>query len=202
MRTAIGAPASALFLGDRSTETAVRTGNLSRYRILAFATHGLTAGELRGLEQPGLVFTPPQSPSDWDNFYLTAAEVAAMRRDADWVILSACNNAAGDGSEGAPGLSGLARSFFHAGARALLVSHWPVDDEIAARLSVGTIMTGRGEPAARRARRCSGRCGRRGRIDRGMGRRVVWRIRLLGRRLAWWGMGRGELAEGFASRRA
>ncbi len=45
---------------------------------------------------------------------------------ADWVILSACNTAAPDGTPGAEALSGLAKAFFYAGSRALLVSHWPV----------------------------------------------------------------------------
>ena len=40
---------------------------------------------------------------------------------------------------GAEGLSGLARAFFYAGARSLLVSHWPVRDDVAARLTVGLV---------------------------------------------------------------
>lgn len=51
------------------------------------------------------------------------------------VILSACNTASGDGKPGAEGLSGLAKSFFYAGSRALLVSHWPVADKAAVRLT-------------------------------------------------------------------
>ena len=39
------------------------------------------------------------------------SEIAALRMNADWVILSACNTAAGDGSQGASGLSGLTRVF-------------------------------------------------------------------------------------------
>jgi CHAT domain len=54
---------------------------------------------------------------------LTASEVAQLKLNADWVVLSACNTAAGD-KPGAEALSGLARAFFYAGARALLVSHW------------------------------------------------------------------------------
>jgi CHAT domain-containing protein len=52
-------------------------------------------------------------------------------------VLSACNTAAGD-KPGAEALSGLARAFFYAGARALLVSHWPVGSEAAARLTTAT----------------------------------------------------------------
>src|SRR5262249_40876394 len=71
----------------------------------------------------------------------SASEVAALKLDADWVILSACNTAAG-GAQGAEALSGLARAFIYAGARALLVSHWSVDSQSTVKLitsAVGTI---------------------------------------------------------------
>ena len=63
--------------------------------------------------------------------------------NADWVILSACNTATGDGAE-AHGLGGLARAFFYAGARNLLASHWPVSDAVAPILTVRTIELERG----------------------------------------------------------
>ena len=56
-----------------------------------------------------------------------------MILNADWVVLSACNTAA-EGKPGAEALSGLARAFFYAGARSLIVSHWPVSDEATATL--------------------------------------------------------------------
>jgi len=43
---------------------------------------------------------------------------------ACWVVLSACNTAGGEASN-SEAFSGLARAFFYAGTRALLVSHWP-----------------------------------------------------------------------------
>ncbi len=135
MRDALRAPAQSLHLGGEATETAIRAMDLSGARIIALATHGVLAGELQTAE-PGLIFTPPEQASPDDDGLLTSSEIATLRLDADWVILSACNTAAGDGSDGAPGLSGLARSFFYAGARALLASHWPVRDDVAARLTV------------------------------------------------------------------
>jgi CHAT domain-containing protein len=39
---------------------------------------------------------------------------------------------------GAEALSGLARAFFYAGSRALLVSHWAVDSTAATRLTTTT----------------------------------------------------------------
>ena len=80
-----------------------------------------------------------------------ASEISRLKLDADWVILSACNTAADDGTEGAPGLSGLARAFFYAGARNLLVSHWPVRDDVASRLTVETIKLQRITPGLSRA---------------------------------------------------
>jgi CHAT domain-containing protein len=61
-------------------------------------------------------------PAPRDDGYLSASEIAALKPDADWVILSACNTAAA-GAAGAEALSGLARAFFSPQARALLVSH-------------------------------------------------------------------------------
>jgi CHAT domain-containing protein len=66
------------------------------------------------------------------------------------VVLSACNTAAGD-KPGAEALSGLARAFFYAGARALLVSHWRVDSEAATRLTTGTFEVLDKEPSIGRA---------------------------------------------------
>jgi CHAT domain-containing protein len=91
--------------------------------------------------------TPPDVPKDDnDDGLLTASEVARLRLDADWVILSACNTAAGD-TIGSEALSGMARAFFYAGARSLLVSHWPVYSDAAAQLLDRTFAKLRTEPA-------------------------------------------------------
>ena len=79
----------------------------------------------------------PEKPNDFDDGLLTASEIAQLKLDADWVVLSACNTAAED-KPGAEALSGLARAFFYSGARSLIVSHWNVDDEAAAKLMIGT----------------------------------------------------------------
>ena len=120
---------ASLHLGESATETRVKSLDLSRSRNLAFATHGLMAGELKGFAEPALVLTPPEEGSELDDGLLTASEIAQLKLNADWVILSACNTAAADGTPGAEGLSGLAKAFFYAGARSLLVSHWAVSSE-------------------------------------------------------------------------
>ena len=133
--TALKAPATGIRLGAAATERAVKEADLARYRNLAFATHGLMAGEFKGLAEPALVLTPPQTASALDDGLLTASEISQLRLDADWVVLSACNTAAPDGTPGAEGLSGLARAFFYAGARSLLVSHWSVASEATVALT-------------------------------------------------------------------
>ena len=132
---ALGAGDDSLFLRERATERGLKSADLSDYRVLAFATHGLVAGQLSGVAEPALVLTPPEEGTEEDDGLLTASEVALLKLDADWVILSACNTAAPDGSPGAEGLSGLARAFFYAGSRALLVSHWPVFSDPAVKLT-------------------------------------------------------------------
>ena len=88
---------------------------LGDYRVVYFATHGLVAGDVKGLAEPSLALTTPKQPSDVDDGLLTASEVAQLKLNADWIVLSACNTAAGD-KPGAEAFSGLARAFFYAGA--------------------------------------------------------------------------------------
>ena len=131
-----------IYLGARATEHVVKrlseTGELAKYRIVHFATPCALAGEVGGIAEPGLIMTPPDTPSREDDGYLTASEIAALKLDADWVILSACNTAAG-GAPSAEALSGLARAFIYAQARALLVSHWNVNSETTIKLITGAI---------------------------------------------------------------
>jgi CHAT domain-containing protein/Flp pilus assembly protein TadD len=134
----LGAPLTDLYLGAQATETALKQATLTNYRIIYFATHGLVAGDVKGLAEPALVLTIPRVPTEFDDGLLTASTIATeLKLNADWVVLSACNTMAGD-KPGAEALSGLARAFFYAGARALLVSHWAVDSKAAARLTIAT----------------------------------------------------------------
>ncbi len=129
----LGAGASKAILKDIN-----RTGKLSEYRMIHFATHAAKAGELAPGTEPGLILTP-RGQADSDDGYLTASEIAELRLDADWVILSACNTAS-SGGDGAT-LSGLAQAFLFAGARALLVSHWYVDSEATVQLITSVFET-------------------------------------------------------------
>jgi len=142
---AIGAalqPATTLLLlGDDATETRVKTEDLSRFGVIAFATHGLVGGDA-SVPEAALVLTPPVSGTSLDDGLLTASEISALRLNADWVVLSDCDSA-GAGNGAAPTYSGLARAFFQAGSRSLLVSMWPIRDDFAARLTVATLAASR-----------------------------------------------------------
>ncbi|MCP4933402.1 MAG: CHAT domain-containing protein [bacterium] len=72
--------------------------------------------------------SPPATPNDKDDGFLAVSDITGLKLDADLVVLSACNTAGG-ANEGAEALSGMARAFFYAGARSLLVLHWYVDSK-------------------------------------------------------------------------
>lgn len=146
----LGAPPDAINLREAASETKAKTAPLNQYRIIHFATHGLVAGDLSGLAEPALVLTPPAVPTEADDGLLTSSEIAALKLNADWVVLSACNTAAG-AAQGAEALSGLARAFFYAGARALLVSHWSVYSDAAVELTTRTFATLAATPKIGRA---------------------------------------------------
>ena len=122
----VGADSSDIFLHKQASVKQVTSMDLSDRKVIMFSTHGLVPGELNGLTQPALAMSSPEVTGDQDDGLLTMDKVIALRLDADWVVLSACNTAAGEGS-GSEAVSGLGRAFFFAGARAILVSNWPVD---------------------------------------------------------------------------
>lgn len=113
----VGASEADIHLGRDTSETTLKRAALAQYGIIYFATHGLVAGDIKGLGEPSLALSIPDQPTELDDGLLTASEVAQLKLNADWVVLSACNTIAGD-KPGAEALSGLARSFFYAGARA------------------------------------------------------------------------------------
>ncbi len=151
MAIALGADDSSIWLQERATETRVKQLDLSRYRTIAFATHGVMAGELKGAGESGLILSPPEHGTVEDDGYLAASEIARLKLNADWIVLSACNTAATDGTPGAEGLSGLGKAFFYAGARSLLVSNWPVASSATVLLTTSMMSQYRAHPEAGKA---------------------------------------------------
>jgi CHAT domain-containing protein len=73
-----------------------------------------------------LALSAPEVAGVGGDGLLTMEEILPLKLDADWVLLSACNTAAGAGA-GAEAASGLGRAFFYAGSRSLLATNWAVD---------------------------------------------------------------------------
>ena len=142
-----------VFLGAAANESAVRQATLFDRRVIAFSTHGLVPGELSGLDSPALALSAPElatqhSPSD--NGFLSLEEILPLKLNAEWVVLSACNTASGQGA-GAEAFSGLGRAFFYAGARSILVSHWPVESLATEKLITTTLQNYAAQQTAGRA---------------------------------------------------
>jgi CHAT domain-containing protein len=88
----------------------------------------------RRCAEPALALSISERATEYDDGLLTASGAAQLTLNADWVVLSACNTASGNGA-GAEAVSGLGRAFFYAGTRALLVSNWPVETTSARMLT-------------------------------------------------------------------
>jgi molybdenum ABC transporter molybdate-binding protein len=143
-------PSKVLHLGIEANEQLVKTTDLSKYRIIVFATHGLVPGDLDGLTQPALALTAPAVAHVPGDGLLTMEEILGLKLNADWVVLSACNtgSAAGAGAEAA---SGLGRAFFYAGTRAILVTNWSVHSASARELVADLFRRQSADPQISRA---------------------------------------------------
>ncbi len=133
-RLLLGAQTSEELLGAAFTASSVLGRDLRDYRVLQFSTHALLPSEIACQTEPAIVTSVPGGASDAIGALLSASKIANLNLDADLVILSACNSGGPGGVVAGESLSGLARSFFYAGARALMVTHWAVNDQTAAYL--------------------------------------------------------------------
>ncbi len=145
-------PEQDVVLGSNATRESVlkssTSGQLARKQVVVFATHGLLAGDLPNLNQPALAMASTANPAD--SPLLTLEDVLSLKLNADWVVLSACNTAGADGRAG-EALTGLARGFFFAGSRSLLVTHWSVESESATLLTTNTFAAYKKDAGIRRA---------------------------------------------------
>ena len=141
-----------VFLQRRASEAVVKATDLSPYRVLMFATHGLTSGEMPGIYQPALALSNPAltGEGDGEDGLLTMEEILGLRLNAEWVVLSACNSGAAGGQSN-ESVSGLGRAFFYAGAQSLLVTNWSVETESARLLTTEAFRRQAAEPGLSRA---------------------------------------------------
>jgi CHAT domain-containing protein len=140
-------PTSDQLLGTEFTAEAVLHAKLKDVRILHFATHALLSTDLKCQTEPALVTSAPARAPSAEAALLTSSQVTQLDLDADAVILSACNTGGSAGGAAGESLSGLARSFFYAGARSMLVTHWAVNDQVTAYLVALAIAKAQADPS-------------------------------------------------------
>ncbi len=137
-----GATAEQYIVGSAFTDDGVKgRTDLSDYKVLYFATHGLLPQPSACLPEPALMTSLGGGDSDG---LLDSSEILDLKLDADLVVLSACDTGGSGGDAtttgmqgGGEALGGLTRAVIYAGGRSLIVSHWSVDSVATVRLMTG-----------------------------------------------------------------
>jgi CHAT domain-containing protein len=124
LRAAAGARSFSALNFKASRATAM-SADLSKYRIIHFATHGLM--DLEHPELSGMVLSMVDEKGRSVNGYLRLHEIYSLNLPAELVVLSACETGVGKQVKG-EGLIALTRGFMYAGARSVVASLWKVDD--------------------------------------------------------------------------
>ncbi|HEU4386782.1 MAG TPA: CHAT domain-containing protein, partial [Blastocatellia bacterium] len=115
---------------DANKKTAT-SPELSKYRIVHFATHALLNN--RHPQLSGLVLSLVNQRGEPQDGFLRLHEIYNMSLSADMVVLSGCQTALGKDIKG-EGIVGLTRGFMYAGATRVMASLWKVDDDATAEL--------------------------------------------------------------------
>jgi CHAT domain-containing protein len=115
----------------KASRALVLSGELSRYRYVHFATHGLLNSAHPELS--GVLLSMVDADGAEQNGFLTTHDVFDLKLPAEMVVLSACRTGLGKDVQG-EGLIGLTRGFMYAGAARVMVSLWDVSDEATSEL--------------------------------------------------------------------
>jgi CHAT domain-containing protein/tetratricopeptide (TPR) repeat protein len=117
-------------VGRRATKSELLDTDLSKFRFLHFATHGILAVDT-GINEPSLVLSYDGVAEA--HMFLSMSDILRLKLRAESVVLSACNTGSGKISR-AEGVMSLGRAFLAAGASSVTVSLWQVSDESTAEL--------------------------------------------------------------------
>jgi CHAT domain-containing protein/tetratricopeptide (TPR) repeat protein len=118
-------------MGFEASRATAMTTDLSDYRIVHFATHGLLNNEHPELS--GIVLSLFDEKGQAQEGFLRLHDIYNLKLPVDLVVLSACNTGLGKDVRG-EGLIGLTRGFMYAGASSVVASLWKVDDEATGEL--------------------------------------------------------------------
>ncbi len=133
----MGPGAAQPVLGTAFTADRLLNTDLRQYRVVHFATHGVLPSDLACLSEPVIIASTAPNGPDAAQALIGASTVLKLNMDANLVLLSACNSGGGAGA--GESLSTLARAFFFAGARGLMLTHWYINDIAAARIGAVTL---------------------------------------------------------------
>jgi CHAT domain-containing protein len=124
-------PGAEVVTGPEVSESEIKrrsaTGDLARYRLLHFATHGLVVPEVPELSALVLSQDSTRNAAAVEDGYLRLSEITQLELNADVVMLSACETGLGQLVRG-EGVVGLTQAFIEAGARGVSASLWQVSD--------------------------------------------------------------------------
>jgi len=130
---AITPESSKIFLDFEANLKAAQSSDLSQYRVIHLATHGLL--NVENPELSGIVFSLINEQGQTQNGFLQLAQIFNLDLPAELIVLSACETGTGENIRG-EGMVGLTRGFMYAGSPRVLASLWKVDDQ-----STATLMT-------------------------------------------------------------
>jgi CHAT domain-containing protein/tetratricopeptide (TPR) repeat protein len=117
-------------LGASATKGEILDTDLSKYRFVHFATHGVSPVDT-GIKEPFLVLS--YDGVDLSRMRLSMSEIIGLKLRSESVVLSACNTGSGTISR-AEGVMSLGRAFLAAGSSSVTVSLWRVSDKSTAVL--------------------------------------------------------------------
>jgi CHAT domain-containing protein len=112
-------------LGASATKQALLDTDLSRFRFVHFATHGLLPTD-SSVGEPSLVLS--YDGVALSHMFLSMSEIIRLKLTAESVVLSACNTGSGKITR-TEGVMSLGRAFLAAGSNSVTVSLWQVSDE-------------------------------------------------------------------------
>ena len=134
----VGADKKDIYLGKDASEENLYQAGLENAKYILLSTHGFIGHEYKSLTEPTLILTRTGDSPEKDGLF-TLSEVLGLKLHARTVVLSACKTTGKQaGLLDAESFSGFSRSFLHAGAQSLIVSHWSVDQDATREILVDT----------------------------------------------------------------